>query len=160
MYSPRQCKKRTYLCGSANYPISCKAVYFREGNLGKFGPTFRHVAVFAPKCIPLIAAKRALTCAGPQTTPTHVRPRQELNHPVPRQSKPATIAGMCMSPRRERKFAEIRVYLLPWYRVCNKAMFISKGSYACGESKNVFLLSVQKPHLCGTTNDPVSCKGV
>ena len=49
MYSSRRCKKRTFLCGSANYPVSCNRVYCREGNLGKFGPTFRHDAVFAPK---------------------------------------------------------------------------------------------------------------
>ena len=46
-----------------------------------------------------------------------------------------------------RKFAEIRVYLLPWYRVCTKAMFVSKGSYRYGESKNAYLSSVQKPYL-------------
>ena len=48
---------------------------------------------------------------------------------------------------RERKFAEIRDYLSPWYRVCINAMFLSKGSYRYGNSKNAFLLSVQKPHL-------------
>ena len=47
----------------------------------------------------------------------------------------------------ERKFAEIQVYNFPWYRVCTKAMFISKGSYGYGESKKVLLSSVQKPHL-------------
>ena len=36
---------------------------------------------------------------------------------------------------------------MPWYRVCTKAMFISKGSYGYVPSKNVFLSSVQKPHL-------------
>ena len=39
---------------------------------------------------------------------------------------------------RERKFAEIRVYLSPWYHVCTKAMFISKGNYRYGEFKNAF----------------------
>ena len=56
---------------------------------------------------------------------------------------------------------EILVYVLPWYHVCTKAMFISEGSYGYGECKNVFLSSVQKPHfLCETANDPVSCKPV
>ena len=76
MYSTRQCKNRTYLCGTSNYPISCKPV------LG-----------------------------------------------------------------RKRKFGEIRVYLSPWYHVCTKAIFISKGIYRYGANKNAFLYSVQKPHL-------------
>ena len=37
--------------------------------------------------------------------------------------------------------------LLPWYRVCTKAIFISKGSYGYGETRNVFFSSVQKPLL-------------
>ena len=71
-----RCKNRTYLCGTANYPISCKPVLVRE-----------------------------------------------------------------------RKFAEIRVYLSPCYRISTKEMFISTGSYRYGESKYAFLLSVQTPHL-------------
>ena len=43
------------------------------------------------------------------------------------------------------KFAEIRGYLSPWYRVCTRALFISKRSYGYGEPKNVILGSVQKP---------------
>ena len=41
---------------------------------------------------------------------------------------------------------EISGYPSPWYRVCTKAMFISKGSYGCGEPKNVIALSVQQTH--------------
>ena len=37
--------------------------------------------------------------------------------------------------------------LSPWYRVCTKAILISKGSYRCGETRNVFPYSVQKPLL-------------
>ena len=47
---------------------------------------------------------------------------------------------------REWKFAEIGGYLSPRYRVCTKAMFISKGSCAYGEPKNVIAVSVQKTH--------------
>ena len=50
MYSSSRFKQCTSLCGSANYPISSKAVYRAEnGNLGKFGPLFRYGAVFASK---------------------------------------------------------------------------------------------------------------
>ena len=44
------------------------------------------------------------------------------------------------------KICEISGYLSPWYRVCTKAMFISKGSYGCGKPKNVIALSVQQTH--------------
>ena len=35
MYSSRRCNKRIYLCGSANYPVSCKDVQGREPNIGE-----------------------------------------------------------------------------------------------------------------------------
>ena len=35
--------------------------------------------------------------------------------------------------------------LSPWYRVCTNKIFISKGTYWYGESRNVFQKSVQKP---------------
>ena len=37
--------------------------------------------------------------------------------------------------------------LLPWYRVCTKAIFTSKGSYWYGEPRNVIPLLVQKALL-------------
>ena len=37
-------------------------------------------------------------------------------------------------------------YLSPRYRVCTKAMCISKESYGYGEPKNVIAASVQKTH--------------
>ena len=49
MYSSSRCKILTYLCGTVNYPVSCKAVRAENGNLGKSGPTFLHGAVFTPK---------------------------------------------------------------------------------------------------------------
>ena len=39
---------------------------------------------------------------------------------------------------REKKFREIRAYISPWFWVCTKAMFISKGSLDYGDPKNVF----------------------
>ena len=83
MYSSSRCKKRTYLCGSANYPVSCKAVQGREWKFGEiraFLPPWCSVCTIkrnlglwrAQKCIPLVGAKSSLTCEGPQTTPSHV----------------------------------------------------------------------------------------
>ena len=37
--------------------------------------------------------------------------------------------------------------LSPWCRVCTKEIFIPKGSYGNGESRYVFSMSVQYPHL-------------
>ena len=36
-----------------------------------------------------------------------------------------------------RKYAKLRAYQYPWYRVCTNAMVISKGSYGHEEFKNV-----------------------
>ena len=35
MYSSCRCNKRSYMCGSANYSVSCKAVQGRERNIGE-----------------------------------------------------------------------------------------------------------------------------
>ena len=53
--------------------------------------------------------------------------------------------GVVQGP--EWKYAKIRPYQSPLYRVCTKAMVISKGSYGHGESKNVLSKSVQIPYL-------------
>ena len=47
---------------------------------------------------------------------------------------------------RQWKFGEIRGQISPWYRVCTKALFISKGSYGYGELKHVIFLLVQLTH--------------
>ena len=45
------------------------------------------------------------------------------------------------------KYAEFRAYHSSWYRVCTKAMVISKGSYGHREFKNVLPQSVKIPYL-------------
>ena len=72
----------------------------------------------------LVGAKTSLTCVDCQTKPSQGRRYRAEN------------GNLC-------KFGTI-------YRhgtVCTKAIFISKGSYGYGESRNVFLWSVQKPLL-------------
>ena len=76
MYSRHRCRKRTYHCGAAKYPISWGAV---KG--------------------------------------------------------------------RQLKYAKLCAYQSPWYRVCTKAMVISKASYMFAELKNVLPSSVQKTYL-------------
>ena len=48
MYSSSRCKKRTYLCGSASYPVSCKAVYGRKR---KFGEIRGYLSPWCSVCI-------------------------------------------------------------------------------------------------------------
>ena len=134
-----------------------------------------------PKCIPLVGAKTALTSAGWQATPSHVRQNRAKNGNL-RKTESSFPHGTVFAPKQclyqkeatgmespkmhsssrckprtylcrranytvsckpeygqEQKFAEIWVYLSPWYCFCTKAMFISKGSYRYGESINTFL---------------------
>ena len=50
--------------------------------------------------------------------------------------------------------------LSPWYRVCIKVIFISKGSYGYGETRNVFPYSVLKPLLPVSAIKLLCLKGV
>ena len=45
------------------------------------------------------------------------------------------------------KYVKVRAYLLTWYGISTREMFISKGSYGYGKPKNVLFESVEKPHL-------------
>ena len=103
----------------------------KNGNLRKSGSTFRHCTVFAPK--QCLYQKEATGMESPKM------------HSTSRCKNRTYLYGTSNYPfscnpeqGRERQFAEIRFYLSPWYRVCTKAMFISKGSYRYGESKNAF----------------------
>ena len=112
----------------------------KNGNLLISGYNFYHVTEFAPK-----------QCLYQKETTAMESPKMYSS----RRCKNLTyLCGTVNDPvskkpvqGRERKFAETRVCFLPWYHVCTKAMFISKGSYRNGESKNLFLSSVQKLHL-------------
>ena len=47
---------------------------------------------------------------------------------------------------QEWKYAKVRPYLSPWYRVCTTAMVISNGSYGHGEFKTISPQSVKMPY--------------
>ena len=132
MYFSSRLKNRTYLCVTANYPVSCKPVQGRERKFAEiwvYLSPWYHVstkAMFIPKV--------ATGMESPKMhSSTRCKNRTYLcgtaNYPVSCKA----IQG------HERKFVEIRVYLSPCYRICTKAMFISKGSYRYGELKNSFL---------------------
>ena len=145
--------QKAHLCGSANYPVSSKAV-LGQGDFGKFGPTFCHGAVFTPKqclyqkklglwrarkCIPLIGAKSAVTCAVPQTTWSHVRRckvekgnlrkfRHTFRHAA------VFVPKQCLYQKEARAMESPKIYS---FHLCKKPIY-----------------------LCGSSNYPVSCKAV
>ena len=47
---------------------------------------------------------------------------------------------------KQQKSSKLWGSFLPWCRVCTIVKFILKGSYRCGEPKNVISQSVQIPH--------------
>ena len=100
-----------------------------NGNFRKSGSTFRRGTVFAPKqCLDQKEAK------GMESPKMHSSSRWK-NHTYP--CGTANYLVSCKAVLgRERKFSEIQVYFTPWYHDCTKTMFISKGSYRYGESKN------------------------
>ena len=100
-----------------------------NGNLQKSGSTIRHGTVFAKKqCLYQKEAK------GMESPKMHSSSRWK-NHTYLRGTTNHLVSCKAVLGR-ERKFSEIRVYFTPWYRDCTKGMFISKGSYRYGESKN------------------------
>ena len=110
-----------------------------NGNLGKVGATYLQGTVCAPrqylyhkeatgmgslKCNRCVGAENALVVTGLKILPGFVYSR--------------------IWSRME--IWENWGYLSTRYRVCTKAMFISKGSYAYWVPKNVIAVSVQKTH--------------
>ena len=103
-----------------------------NGNLRKSESTFRHGTVLAPRhCLYQMEA------TGMERIKMHSSSRCKNRTYL---CWTANYHVSCMPLlSREQKFDEILVYLSPWYRVCTKAMFISKESNRYGESKNVLL---------------------
>ena len=130
---PLVCVKNARTCAGWETTPSHVSQYRAEnGHLRKSGSTFRHDTVFAPK--QCLYQKEATDMDSPKMhSSSWCKNRTCLcgtsNYPV--SCKP--VQG------RQRKFAEIRVYLSALYCFCTKAMIISKGSYRYGESKNAFL---------------------
>ena len=111
-----------------------------NGNMRKFGPTNPHGTAFAPK--QWLYQKEATGMESPKMyCPSRCRYRTchcvEAKYPV--------SWGVVQGP--EWKYAKLRPYQFPWYRVCTKAMVILKGSYGHEEFKNVLPQSVQIPYL-------------
>ena len=101
-----------------------------QGNMRNFGPTNTHGTASAP--MQWLYEKEATGMESSKMyCPSRCRCRIHqcwaANYPV--------SWGAVQGP--PRKYAKLRAYQYPWYRVCTNAMVISKGSYGHGEFKNV-----------------------
>ena len=114
--------KSAFTCAATQNTTSHRKRYRAEnGNLGKFGPTFRHGAVFATQ-----------QCLYQKEARAMERPNMYSSS---RCKKPTYLCGYAKYPvsykavyGQKQKFGEIRAYLSPWCSVSTKAMFTSKGS--------------------------------
>ena len=107
--------------GRQTTPSEGRRYRAENGNLRKFGRIHRHGTVCAPR--PYLYQKTARGMESPELysfsrckNPSYLC--WPSNYPVSREA----VKG------RERKLAKIWEDLSPWYRVCTKAIFISKGS--------------------------------
>ena len=101
-----------------------------QGNMRNFGPTNTDGTASAP--MQWLYQKEATGMESSKMyCPSWCRYRtnqcRAANYPV--------SWGTVQGP--PRKYAKLRAYQYPWYRVCTNAMVISKGSYGHGEFKNV-----------------------
>ena len=130
MYCPSRCRYRTYQCGAVLYSVTwgalpgpkeiCETSVLPIPMVPRLHQCNGYIkrklrAWRVQKCIALVGEDTVLTSAGQQTTTCHW--------------------GHYSGP--PRKYAKLRSYQYPWYRVCTNAMVISKGSYGHGEFKNV-----------------------
>ena len=125
-----------------------------NGNLRKSWSSFCHGTVFTPKqylyqnklrvwrvqkCIPVIGAKTSLTCGGLQTTPSHVSEFTAENGNLRKSGSTLShgtvfVPKQCLYPEEGTGMDSPKMY----------------SSHRC---KNL-------TYLCGTANDPISCKPV
>ena len=112
----------------------------QNGNMRNFVPTNSNGIAFAPK--QWLYQKEA---TGMESSKMfyHSWCRYRTYHCVA--AKYPVSWGVVQGP--EWKYAKLRPYQSPWYRVCTKAMVISKGSYGHGEFENALPQSVQIPYL-------------
>ena len=111
---------------TAQFHGACRA---QNGNMRNFGPTNPHGTAFAPKQW-LYQNEATGMESSKMYCPSRCRYRTyqsvATNNPLS-----SGLSGP------EWKYAKLRPYQSPWYRVCTKAMVISKRGYGHGEFKNV-----------------------
>ena len=117
--------------GRQSNPSEPRRYRVEKGNLRSLGWTYCHGTVFAPRRYlnekeATGMESREMHFPSPCKNPTYLC--RSSKYPVSREA----VEG------REGKLAYIGVDLPPWYRVCTKAIYISKGSQGYGESGNAF----------------------
>ena len=122
----------TVLTSAGPQTTPCHGEQYRvhQGNMRNFGPTNTHGTASEP--MQWLYQKEATGMeSSKRYCPSRCRYRTyqcgAANYPV--------SWGAVQGP--PRKYAKLRAYQYPWYRVCTNAMLISKGSYGHGEFKNV-----------------------
>ena len=104
----------------------------QNGNMRNFGPTNLHSTAFAPK---QWSYQTEATCMESSKMKCSNRCRNRT-YQYGAANYPASWGAV---QGQEWKYAKLRAYRSPWYRVCTKAMVTLKGSYVYGELKNVML---------------------
>ena len=110
----------------------CHWVQYRvhQGNMRNFGPTNTHGTASAP--MQWLYEKEA---TGMESSKLYCPSRCRCRiHQCGAANYPVSWGAVQGPPR---KYAKLRAYQYPWYRVSTNAMVISKGSYGYGEFKNV-----------------------
>ena len=117
--------------GRHNTPSRGRQYRAQYGKFGKLGRIYCHGTVFPPR--KYLYQKEATGMERPEM------------YSVSRWNNPTYLCGQSKYPvsrgaveGRELKIAYFLMDLSPWYRVSTKEIFIPKGSYGYGESRNVF----------------------
>ena len=122
------------------FPLRATSKIRASPSRGKFGATFPHGTVFALRQEQFQKKATGMYNLKMQSL---FRCKRSTSHFVDANFRDSCIAVL----GRQWKFGEIQGYLSQWYRICTKAISISKGSYGNVEPKNVILFSVQKEYF-------------
>ena len=140
MYCPSRCRYRTDQLGVRNYPVSREVVQGPEWKYAKFRP---YQSPWYRVCTKAMVISKGSYGHGEFK---NVLPQLvQISYLSLRGRKLPRFMGVVQGP--EWKYAKFRPYQSPWYRVCTKAMVISKGSYKHGQFKNVLPQLVQISYL-------------
>ena len=126
--------------GPETTPFQGRQYRAQNGNMRNFGPTNPHWYRVCTKA--MVISKGSY---GHGEFKNELPQLVQISYLSLRGRKVPRFMGVVQGP--EWKYAKLRPYQSPWYRVCTKAMVISKGSYGHGEFENVLPQSVQIPYL-------------
>ena len=138
MQSPSQCNKRTVRYDPGNNPVSCTAYTAVNGNLGNIEAVENNDTAFAPK--QCLYQKVAVGLESSKLhSPSRCNKRTGRYGPAKTRFHAPRIA-------QRMEICELQRCQKQWYRLCTKAIFISKGICGYGETKNAIPFSVQYTH--------------